>query len=135
VRVTTVEQLVQFGAAAEAIFDADCTATLAELAAGRRSGTSEQVGYMAMVHGEPASVGRLYTHAGSQFGGLYGGGTRPEFRGQGHYRATVAARSRDAAQQGVRYMLVDALPTSRPILERLGFVHLADTWPCVWQPD
>lgn len=135
VRVTTVEQLVQFGAAAEAIFERDASATLAELAAGRRSGTSEQVGYMAMVNGEPVSIGRLYMHAGSQFGGLYGGGTRPESRGQGHYRATVAARSRDALQQGVRYMLVDALPTSRPILERLGFVHLTDTWPCVWQSD
>jgi hypothetical protein len=27
-------------------------------------------------------------------------------------------------------LLVDALPTSRPILEKLGFVRLTDTWPC-----
>lgn len=26
------------------------------------------------------------------------------------------------------------VPTSRPILERLGFVHLTDTWPGEWNP-
>ena len=42
----------------------------------------------------------------------------------------VAARARDAVRLGAEYLIVDALPTSRPILERLGFVHLTDTWPC-----
>jgi hypothetical protein len=32
---------------------------------------------------------------------------------------------------GVRYLMVDALPTSQPILARLGFVEVAQTWPCV----
>jgi len=35
---------------------------------------------------------------------------------------------------GAKYLLVDALPTSRPILERLGFQHLTDTWACEWTP-
>ena len=25
-------------------------------------------------------------------------------------------------------------PVVGPILERLGFVHLTDTWPCEWTP-
>ena len=36
---------------------------------------------------------------------------------------------------GARYLSVDALPTSRPILERLGFVRLTDSWPCTWRPE
>ena len=48
----------------------------------------------------------------------------------GLYRATVAARALDAINSGARYLIVDALPTSRPILERLGFVCLTYTWPC-----
>jgi hypothetical protein len=46
----------------------------------------------------------------------------------------VAARARDARAFGARYLIVDALPTSRPILERLGFQWLTDTWPCEWRP-
>ena len=33
------------------------------------------------------------------------------------------------------YTITAALPTSRPILERLGFVRLTETWPCMWRPE
>src|SRR5262249_23118465 len=45
-----------------------------------------------------------------------------------------ATRARDAIASGAKFLLVDALPASRPILERLGFEHLTDTWPCEWKP-
>jgi len=32
----------------------------------------------------------------------------------------------------VPWLQVDALPTSRPILERLGFVAITSTCPCLW---
>jgi hypothetical protein len=101
-----------------------------------RSGSTQHRAYVAYdaPGGEPVSIGRLYTHPDSAFGGLYGGGTLAAFRGRGFYRATVAARARDARELGARYLLVDALPTSRPILESLGFQHLTDTWPCEWAP-
>ena len=104
--------------------------TTDELAEAIRTGRQGHNGYIGYVDGEPASVGRLYTGPRSVFAGLYGGGTREEFRGRGCYRALIAARARDAALAGARYLLVDALPTSLPILLRLGFVHRADTWPC-----
>ena len=44
----------------------------------------------------------------------------------------LARRDRIA---GAKYFQLDALPTSRPILERLGFQWLTDTWPCEWKPD
>lgn len=107
----------------------------AQLREALASGSAETLGYIAYQDDEPVSVGRLYTHPASRFGGLYGGGTRPGFRRQGCYRALIAARARDAVALGARYLQVDALPTSRPILERLGFVHLTDTWPCEWAPS
>ncbi|HZZ34676.1 MAG TPA: GNAT family N-acetyltransferase, partial [Caulobacteraceae bacterium] len=73
----------------------------------------------------PVAAGRLEMIPGSAFAGLYGGGTAPEQRGRGVYRALVAARAAEARARGYRYLTVDARETSRPILERLGFQRLA----------
>lgn len=75
--------------------------------------------------GRPISSGRLELAPGRPFAGLYGGGTDPEYRGRGVYRALVAARAAEARRLGVRYLTVDARETSRPILQRLGFTPLA----------
>ena len=70
----------------------------------------------------------------TDFAGLWGGGTLPDWRGRGIYRAMVGYRARLAVARGYRYLQVDALPMSRPILERLGFACLAMTTPYVWTP-
>jgi hypothetical protein len=41
----------------------------------------------------------------------------------------VSYRTRLATDRGYRYLRTDALPTSRPILEKLGFVQLTTTVP------
>ncbi len=41
----------------------------------------------------------------------------------------MAYRARQAATRGYRYLRVDALPTSEPILTRLGFVRAGTTTP------
>ncbi len=89
------------------------------------------VAVVALVDGEPVSGGRIDFDSDTEFAGLYGGSTLPEFRGRGLYRATVAKRAELARERGYRYLFVDALPTSRPILERLGFVRLTTTTPYV----
>jgi hypothetical protein len=43
----------------------------------------------------------------------------------------VLERARLARARGYRFLQVDALPTSLPILERLGFVQLTTTRPYV----
>ncbi|MGD0464602.1 MAG: GNAT family N-acetyltransferase [Tepidisphaeraceae bacterium] len=131
IRVENPDQVKLFRKAAAEIFQKDYELTANELLAGIRSGSRGHLGYIALDGNIAASIGRLYTQAHSAFGGLYGGGTLKSHRGRGLYRAVVAARARDAAQMGARYLIVDALPTSRPILEKLGFVRLTDTWPCV----
>lgn len=89
---------------------------------------------LAMAGDEPVSSARIEFAPGSEFAGLWGGGTLPQWRHRGIYRALVAYRARLAVACGYRYLTVDASPQSRPILERLGFSGLALTTPYVWSP-
>jgi hypothetical protein len=132
-RITRPEQIRDYRLVAEEepnldrrIIDYICDRLADSLA----QGSTQRTGYIAYCGSEPASIGRLFTHPLSAFGGLYGGTTRARFRGKGFYRALVAARAADAIEMGAKFLLVDALPTSRPILERLGFQKLCETVPC-----
>jgi GNAT superfamily N-acetyltransferase len=89
---------------------------------------------LAMAADEPVCSARVEFGAGTDFAGLWGGGTLPQWRGRGLYRALVGYRARLAVDRGYRYLQVDASPESRPILERLGFVCLAQTTPYLWSP-
>ncbi len=85
-----------------------------------------------MAGDRPVSSGRLELHHGTPFASIWGGGTLPGWRGRGIFRALVAHRARVAADAGFPWLQVDALPPSRPILARLGFVELGTTTP--WTP-
>jgi GNAT superfamily N-acetyltransferase len=99
----------------------------------RRVELPEQaVAVVAMADGEPVSGGRVDFEDGVEFAGLFGGITLPEYRGRGLYRATVARRAELARERGYRWLFSDSLPTSRPILERLGFVAITTTTPFVF---
>jgi hypothetical protein len=134
VRIRYPSELEMFSQASEEIFGTRHEFVVNRLARSMVAGSTQQLGFIAMADGSVVSVGRLETHPESAFAGLYGGGTVASHRGRGFYRAMVAARARDAMRLGARYLSVDALPTSRPILERLGFVRLTDSWPCTWRP-
>ena len=84
--------------------------------------------------GEPVCAARLEVPPSGEFAGLFGGGTVPEHRGRGLYRALVAVRAREARERGYRYLTVDARDTSLPILRRLGFVPLTTVTAWTWQP-
>jgi GNAT superfamily N-acetyltransferase len=90
---------------------------------------------VAMAGDQPVCSARIESWDGTDFAGLWGGGTLPQWRGRGIYRALVAYRARLAAARGYRYLQVDASPASRPILERLGFACLALTTPYTWSPS
>jgi GNAT superfamily N-acetyltransferase len=70
----------------------------------------------------------------TEFATLWGGATRPPWRGRGIYKATVAYRANLGAARGLRYLEVDASADSRPILQRLGFVPVTTTTPYIWRP-
>ncbi|HVB44756.1 MAG TPA: GNAT family N-acetyltransferase [Streptosporangiaceae bacterium] len=84
--------------------------------------------------GQPVCAARIEFLHGTEFAGLWGGGTLPQWRGRGIYRALVRYRAELAVQRGYRYLTVDASDQSRPILERVGFTALATTTPYIWSP-
>jgi GNAT superfamily N-acetyltransferase len=95
---------------------------------------ADAVAVVAFLEGRPVSGGRVDLEPGVEFAGLFGGVTLPEHRGRGLYRATVARRAELARAAGYRWLYAEALPTSRPILERLGFAAITSTTPYVFAP-
>jgi GNAT superfamily N-acetyltransferase len=114
------------------VFGADPYLRAALIAQLRSPETTVMV--LAMAGDEPVCSARV-EFGGTDFAGLWGGGTLPQWRGRGIYRALVGYRARLAVARGHRYLQVDASPESRPILERLGFVCLAQTTPYIWSPS
>lgn len=102
-------------------FTADALATALE------AGTAAAV--IAWAGETPISAARVEFQAGTEFAGLWGGGTLPAWRGKGVFRSLVAHRAALARAAGYRYLQVDASADSRPILTRLGFAELATTTP------
>jgi GNAT superfamily N-acetyltransferase len=88
--------------------------------------------YIARAGGVLASVGWLRFAERGSFASLWGGTTLPKYRNRGLYTALVAVRARDALRRGFRYLTVDAAPTSRPILEKLGFQALTRVRGYTW---
>ncbi|KJK52299.1 acetyltransferase [Lentzea aerocolonigenes] len=92
------------------------------------------VAVVAEADGQVVSSSRIEIVPGTEFGGLWGGGTLEKWRGKGIYRALIAHRARLAVARGVKYLQVDASEDSRPILERLGFVAVTTTTGYAWNP-
>lgn len=80
---------------------------------------------VAYVDGRPASTGG-FTLAGD-VARLWGGGTHPDLRGRGAYRAALATRLQLAAGMGATLALTHGrIDTSSPILQRLGFTRYGE---------
>ncbi len=111
------------------------SAELGERLAGQLRTAPELVQMVvAMAGDEPVGAARMEFAPGTDFAGLWGGGTIPAWRGRGIFRALVGYRVGLAAARGYRYLHVDALPASQRILRRLGFQPVAVTTPYIWAP-
>ncbi|MFT2690327.1 GNAT family N-acetyltransferase [Clavibacter zhangzhiyongii] len=88
--------------------------------------------WIAEADGLVVAAGRLQPVAGSDFAGLWGGVTRPGWRGRGIYRALTAARARSALAAGRTLVHSDSTDLSRPILDRSGLVACSTTTPYAW---
>ncbi len=118
----------------EQAFGTDGSRLRHQLRARLAEGTDTLTVVVAMAGDLPVCAARMETYPGTDFAGLWGGGTVPGWRGRGVYRATIAHRARIAAEQGYRYLQVDASSNSRPILSTLGFTTLSTTTPYVYAP-
>ena len=92
--------------------------------------------FVAYLKGKPVASGRVQVEQGRPFAGLFGGGTIPRFRRRGIYHRLLSVRAEFARKAGARYLLVEAVDTtSRPILEKAGFVPLAGVVGWVLEPN
>lgn len=83
------------------------------------------------VDGSPVSAGRLLLDRESAAAELAGGRTVPAHRRRGHFTTTVLSRIAAAIEAGAETLWVDALPTSAPVLTKLGFIPVTWTQPFV----
>jgi GNAT superfamily N-acetyltransferase len=119
-------------ATAAAVFGRGSSSDLEERAE-RLAREPDLVGlWLAEAGGEVVASGRLEVVPGTEFAGLWGGGTLEPWRGRGIYRALVAARARAALDLGVTYLQSDCTDMSRPILERSGLEAVTTTTPWTW---
>lgn len=91
--------------------------------------------YVAYADGEPAACGRIHFDGGGRLAGLGGGRTTPANRRRGLYTALVRIRLQEAIARGFEQLVVDALPTSEPILLKRGFQAVSRTRPFVLSSD
>jgi hypothetical protein len=89
--------------------------------------------WVAESQGQIISAGRLEPVRGTQFAGIWGGATAPEWRGRGIYRALTAARARSALRRRKTLIHSDSTEYSRPILERSGLIRISTTTPYRWR--
>jgi GNAT superfamily N-acetyltransferase len=134
-RIDEEAGLADFRTVAEEVFGKSFSATSSELALAIREGFAGHRVFVAYTEGIPAAAGRLVVHPDSDFGYLGTGAVRAAYRGRGLYRAVVAARARLAKASGAKFLLIDAQPTSEPIVRKMGFERLTSTWPCEWRAE
>ncbi|HEY5787587.1 MAG TPA: GNAT family N-acetyltransferase [Microlunatus sp.] len=89
--------------------------------------------WVAEAAGRMISAGRLEPVVGTEFAGLWGGATLPQWRRRGIYRALTAARARSALSLGKNLLHSDSTEFSRPILERSGLIKVSTTTPYEWR--
>lgn len=132
-RVTAEHDVRAMAATADEVFGDDpATSGTAEALLRRQEVDPALELWVAEADGAVVSTGRLEPVAGTEFAGLWGGATRPRWRGRGIYRALTAARARAALAAGATYLHSDSTEFSRPILERSGLLRVSTTTPYRW---
>ena len=115
------------------VFGSPPSSRMAEALLHRQSLDDGMELWIAEAEGQIVTAGRLEPVPSSDFAGIWGGSTRPEWRGRGIYRALTAVRARSALALGKTLINSDSTEYSRPILERYGLVKVSTTTPYAWQ--
>lgn len=90
--------------------------------------------YVVYLQGRPVASARIDFTTDSIFAGIWAGTTLTEHRGKGYYQILLNYRIHEAKQRGRQYMTIDALQTSRPIVEKHGFEFITSITPYVYRP-
>lgn len=134
-RITGPDEIPSIMAVLTEVWNEDFAPLGEELASQVRETPEVLSMYASTVDGRVVSAAWAQYTPDSQFVGLWGGTTLPEYRKQGFYTGLLAVRAAEAKARGRRFLTVDASPMSRPILERFGFVNISMATECVWHPE
>jgi hypothetical protein len=85
--------------------------------------------YCAYADGQPIGTGWTDFPSGSAFPELHGGAVVKAWRGRNVYSDLFRRRLAEAIERSYDFLVVDASPLSRPILEKLGFRPVCTTIP------
>lgn len=132
-RITEESDVRAMSAIEDEIFDEPVSNETADAHIRRLSLGDGMELWIAEFEGQIVSVGRLEPARGTSFAGIWGGATRPEWRGRGIYRALTAARAHSALDMGKTLIHSDSTEYSRPILERSGLLKVSTTTPYRWR--
>jgi ribosomal protein S18 acetylase RimI-like enzyme len=132
-RVTAEDDVRAMSAMADEVFGDPVSDEMADALLHRLSLHDALELWVAEAEGRFVCAGRLEPVHGTDFAGIWGGATRPEWRGRGIYRALTAARARSALAMGKTLVNSDSTEYSRPILERAGLVKVSTTTPYHWR--
>ena len=129
-RISGSEGLADMAAVLAAVWGEDPREQIQEFATLLRDHPAFMSAYVAYTGDKPVATCRINFPEGSPFASLWGGSTLAEFRGRGIYSVMLRIRVEEARRRGYSYLTIDALPTSRPIVERRGFRLLCVSNPC-----
>lgn len=101
----------------------------AQLARRLRTDPSSLSLYCAYADGQPIGAGWTDFPSGSDFPELHGGAVVEAWRGRKVYSDLYRCRLAEAMERSCDFLVVDASPRSRPILEKLGFRPVCTTIP------
>ena len=132
-RIIDPEKLIDVQSVEQDVWDEDSSWVVHFLGDTLRKYPEQLSVFVAYVNDQPASAAWINYSKQSQFASLWGGATISRFRKQGLFTALLAVRAQEAKAHQVRYLTVDAMPMSRPILEKLGFEMIAYSYPCHWK--
>jgi len=91
--------------------------------------------FSVFIDGRIVSAAWTFYYPPTRFASLLGGSTLPDYRKRGYYTSLLVTRVREARQRGYRFLVVDASPMSKPILEKYGFQFLGFSTLCRWSPN
>ncbi|MDN5896223.1 MAG: GNAT family N-acetyltransferase, partial [Nocardioides sp.] len=112
-RVTSESDVRAMCAMADEVFGDPVSEAMADEVLARLAADDGMELWVAEADGCIVSAGRLEPVAGTEFVGIWGGATRPEWRGRGIYRALTSARARSALRRGKRLVHSDSTEFSR----------------------
>ncbi len=131
-RVTAETDVRAMCALQDEVFGEPVSKEYADAVLGRLSRDDGMELWVAEADGDMIGAGRLEPVSGTDFAGIWGGVTLPQWRGRGIYRALTAVRARSALRAGATLIHSDSTEFSRPILERSGLIAVSTTTPYRW---